>query len=198
MMYLCIKQLLNDTYYTNKFIIISYRRSSLFSAKCNSVIPIMHCILSDKTHVISSVHKSSTCIFSLYSSYPICSSLPTSCHPFYVTHQTATSHYLITTSSAVALQQSTNTPFLPPIRLCRTLSFVSVPVQMVIILCFTSSFMVTFQIPTIVFHHTFLCPVGALVSNNYRLANASLTIAILVLISLSRFIHLFLVSFPNT
>ncbi len=37
-----------------------------------------------------------------------------------------------------------------------------------------------------------------LVSNNYLLANASLTIAILVLISLSRFIIFFLVSFPNT
>ena len=37
-----------------------------------------------------------------------------------------------------------------------------------------------------------------LVSNNFLLANASLTIAILVLISLSRFIHLFLVRFPNT
>ena len=49
--------------------------------------------------------------------------VPTSCHPFYITHQTATSHYVLTTSSAVALLQSTNTPFLPPIRLCRTLSF---------------------------------------------------------------------------
>ena len=28
-------------YYTNKFIIISYRRSRLFSAKCKSIIPIM-------------------------------------------------------------------------------------------------------------------------------------------------------------
>ena len=37
-----------------------------------------------------------------------------------------------------------------------------------------------------------------LVSNHFLLANASLTIAILVLISLSRFIHLFLVSFRNT
>ena len=59
----------------------------------------------------------STYIFHLYSSYPICSSLPTSCHPFYVTHQTATSHYVLTTSSAVDLLQSTNAPFLPPIRL---------------------------------------------------------------------------------
>ena len=75
--------------------------------------------------------------------YPICSSLPTSCHPFYVTHQTATSHYVLTTSSAVALLQSTNTPFLQPIRLCGTLSFVNGPVQLI---CFTSSFIVTFKI----------------------------------------------------
>ena len=75
--------------------------------------------------------------------YPICSSLPTSCHPCYVTHQTATSHYVLTTSSAVALLQSTNTPFLQPIRLCGTLSFVNGPVQLI---CFTSSFIVTFQI----------------------------------------------------
>ena len=75
--------------------------------------------------------------------YPICSSLPTSFHPFYVTHQTATSHYVLTTSSAVALLQSTNTPFLQPIRLCGTLSFVNGPVQLI---CFTSSFIVTFQI----------------------------------------------------
>ena len=37
----------------------------------------------------------------------------------------------------------------------------------------------------------------SLISNNYLLANASLTIAILVLISLSRFHPSFLVSFPN-
>ena len=68
------------------------------------------------------------------------------------------SHYVLTTPSAVALLQSTNTPFLPPTMLCRTLSFVNVPVQ---IICFTSSFMVTFQTPTIDFHNSFLCPVGA-------------------------------------
>ena len=34
-------------YYTNKFIIISYRRSRLFSAKCKSIIPIMPSILFD-------------------------------------------------------------------------------------------------------------------------------------------------------
>ena len=58
--------------------------------------------------------------------------------------------------------QSTNTPFLPPIRLCRTLSFVIVPVQ---IICFTSSFVVTFQIPTMDFHNSFLCrsPLSAII-----------------------------------
>ena len=73
-----------------------------------------------------------------------------------------------------------------------------------LLICFTSSFIVTFQI-----HLTYLKCISPcfhtihwhtphqrfsyffLVGNNYLLANASLTIAILVLISPSCFIHMF-------
>ena len=104
---------------------------------------VLHIIRLNTCHFICRIKVLYMYFLIIFIIYPICSSLPTSFHPFYVTHQTATSHYVLTTSSAVSLLQSTNTPFLQPIRLCGTLSFVNGPVQLI---CFTSSFIVTFQI----------------------------------------------------